>query len=237
MVRWIVVAALALRATARGEPPPSPEAQARIDAGVSAFNAKDYTTASTEFEAAYALAPLPKVLFAWAQARRLGGHCEEAIPLYRRYLATKPTDEQIEAATTGMLLCERASPPPPEPTPVVTVPPPPSPPVAVREHRAPWYRDTAGGVLVASGVISLAAGATFLVLASHSEDAANAEPLRSDFLAGLDEATLRRRIGWAGIGVGSGLLLGGIARYLFHDGSTTIDVAASHHSIAIAGRF
>ncbi|HEY5925026.1 MAG TPA: hypothetical protein VIV11_25265, partial [Kofleriaceae bacterium] len=198
-----------------------------IDAGVRAFEAKDYATASTELEAAYNLAPLSKLLFAWAQARRLGGHCDEAIPLYRRYLATKPTDQQIEAATTGMLLCERAQ----APAPIAR------PPVLIRYEVAPWYRDEIGGVLAAGGIASVAAGVTFLVLASHSEDAAAVAPTRPAFLELIDEATFRRRIGWAGVGAGSALLIGGVARYLIHDEHARVEVAATGHSITLQARF
>ncbi|MGE0404169.1 MAG: hypothetical protein AB7T06_46100 [Kofleriaceae bacterium] len=231
MKRRYGIAALVLGvATASADVTPSPEAQAHIDAGVAAYNAKDYETASRELKAAYELVPLPKVLFGWAQARRLGGHCDEAIPLYRRYLATKPNDEQIEAATTAMLRCERGQAPPP-----VAVAPRTE--VTTRFEPVPWYRDRVGGALALGGVASAAIGTTFLVLASRSEDAAALESVHSDFVARLDEATLRRRVGWAGIGVGSALIIAAIGRYVIHDEHTRIEITAQDRSIALSHRF
>lgn len=232
MLRAIGFTLLLGATSVRADVQATPEAQRHIDAGVAAFNAKDYDTASHEFEIAYDLVPLPKVLFGWAQARRLGDHCDEAIPLYRRYLATKPNDEQIEAATTAMLLCQRADAPDPV---VVTVTRPPE--LVVRHELQPWYRDKVGGVLVAGGVATLSVGVTFLVLASHSEDAATRAPKRDEFLDLLDETTLRRRIGWAGVGVGAGLLAGAIARYVVHDEFVRVEVSGADRSVALSTRF
>lgn len=232
MNRRLAFALCLVASSAWADVTPSPEAQAHIDSGVAAFNAKDYETASRELETAYGPAPLPKVLFGWAQARRLGGHCDEAIPLYRRYLATKPNEEQIEAATTAMLLCQRAKPPP---APVVVVRPQPE--VTTRFEPIPWYRDKLGDVLAGGGLVAAGVGVTFLVLASRSEDAAESSPMRADFLDLLDEATLRRRIGWAGIGVGSALVVSAIARYVIHDDFTRVEVTADRGSVAVRARF
>ena len=229
LVVWLAL----LPSVAAGEPPAPPAAQAHIDAGVAAFNAKSYDAASAEFEAAYTLAPLPKLLFGWAQARRLGGHCDEAIPLYRRYLATQPTEQQIEAATTAMLLCERGT----EPAPSAPPPAPLPPTIVIREERVPWYRDRAGGALSIAGVLAVGTGATFLVLANHSEQAATRAGNRNEFVDDLDQATLRRRIGWAGIGVGSALVLGGVLRYVLHEEHAPVDIATTGNSISFSARF
>lgn len=210
---------------------PSAAAKPHVEAGVKAYNAADYETAIREFELAYGIDEDSVLLYAWAQAQRQAGHCDKAIGLYRRYIESKPTDVQIEAANTGISLCDQmpAVPPkpeklpPPPPDPVIQPPPSDSP---------PWYKDQLGGGLVIGGVASLAIGATFLVLSSSSEDAAN-QGTRAEFLDHLDEATLRRRIGIVGLGIGLGLATAGIVRYSTRD----VVVTASGTSVVVSGRF
>ena len=66
--------------------------------GYKAFNAKDYKTATAEFEIAYRLDPEVPLLFTWAQSERLGGNCKHALELYQKYLYSDINKDQ--AATT-----------------------------------------------------------------------------------------------------------------------------------------
>jgi hypothetical protein len=100
----------------------------------------------------------------------------------------------------------------PKPGPVVTPPPPP--PVATR---APWYRDTAGDVLVGSGMV---AGVVALVLyrsALSDLDASNTAatyPEQSDL---YDRAKTSRTFAVvAGVGAGA-LVAAGLIHYVVHD--------------------
>lgn len=219
---WLGVAGSALAQ-------PSTAAKPHVDAGVKAYNAADYETSIREFELAYGIDEDPMLLYAWAQAQRQGRHCDEAIGLYRRYLDSKPTDAQIAAANTGIALCEQ--------TPAVRpdkLPPPPADPAPHQpSDSSSWYQDRLGGGLVIGGVASAAIGVTFLVLSSRSADAASAAGPRAEFLDRLDEATLRRRIGIVGLGVGAGLVIAGIVRYATRD----VVVATSGTSVLVSGRF
>jgi tetratricopeptide (TPR) repeat protein len=239
----------------------NPVAKQRVDAGVDAYKAGDYETAISEFQAAYAMDPDPNVLYALAQANRLGGHCEDAVALYQRYIQSKPTKDQRVAAENGISLCEQQRPWPQKeklppttttapttttPSPVETRPPVTEPvretpailTPAVEDRPRPWYSDRLGAALTIGGVVSIGTGVTFLVLAGRSEDAAARESARANFVDRLDEATLRRRIGYTAIGVGSALAIAGIVRYAtWRDTSANVAISASGASFAVSARF
>lgn len=215
---------------------PSPAAKPHVDAGVAAYNGADYATAIAEFELAYGIDRDPMILYALAQAQRLGGHCDKALELYRRYLGTGPTDAQIAAARTGIDLCDekppRPRPPPPTP-PVIRPLPEPAPTPA--EQR--WYRDRLGGGLVIAGVAGAVVGATFLILSGRSADAATDAPTRAQFLDHLDAATRRRQIGFVTVGVGSALVIAGVIRYVTRGDTPSPRVGVTASGAVIYGRF
>jgi tetratricopeptide (TPR) repeat protein len=220
---------------------PKQSAKQHLDAGVAAYQAQDFDTASKEFELAYTLDPDPKTLYAWAQAKRQSGQCDEAVRLYERYINGKPGDNNIAAAKTGISLCEQAmaaqppAPPPAQPEPVTPTPPPAAAPVQAEPSR--WYQDRIGDALVIGGVVGVAAGTTFLVLANKSDNAADTEPDRDKFIELLDQATLRRRIGGVCLGVGAALVIGGVVHYATRSDSAPVGVAVTTDSIAVVGRF
>jgi tetratricopeptide (TPR) repeat protein len=234
----LALAGSATPARADGPGPAGPAAtvaRPRVEAGVRAYEAGDFAAASREFEAAYRIDPAPATLYAWAQSLRQGGRCSEAIDAYRRYLATNPDELQAAAATTGIALCEAAKPAP------AAAPAPPAPPSAAAPADTPrraWYHDPAGGALVIGGVAMAAIGATFFVLAERSIDRAEREPLRDRFVEQLDEATQRRRLGYAGAGLGAALVIGGIVRYATRgDGRAPIAVTATPGMVSIHGSY
>lgn len=233
----LVLACVRESAADDARPPPPPEAAQHVQAGIAAYDASDFETAGREFEAAYRIDPDPKWLYAWAQSRRLGGHCDEAVELYERYITTNPGDDNVAAASHGMSLCKQAratsppAPPAPEQPRVAPREPPPAKPVT-----SAWYHDNLGTALVLGGSVTIGAGATFLVLAARSEDAAHRADLRDDFIARLDEATLRKRIGWACMATGAALAIAGVVRYAtWHEAS--VSVAVTPRSIGVVGRF
>jgi hypothetical protein len=209
------------------------EAKPHVDSGVRAYSAGDYATAIDELSLAYSLDPAPKVLFAWAQALRLAGRCPDALARYKQYLGTGPSELDGAAATTGIALCEqivqqqqaeldRKAHEPPER--------PPAP--------QPWYRDTFGGVLVGGGVVGMSVGVTYLVLARHSLDASAQEPFRDRFIDLIDEATLRRRIGYTALGIGAALAVTGVVRYVWIRHTTaTVAVAPQTAALVVYGEF
>ena len=74
-----------------------PETQALYQRGLARFEAHDYRGAVVDFQSAFALDPVPDLLFAEAQAERLRGDCTRAVILYQRFLATNPPRLQVDA--------------------------------------------------------------------------------------------------------------------------------------------
>ena len=233
VVRFILILALVAPRMAEAQGKIDPQAQVHLDAALKAYDAKDWDAAIREFEQAYALDPKPALLYATAQAYRFANRCGKALELYRRYLTGKLTDTQIAAAKTGISLCEPKEAPPepkaepriePKPEPHIKLPPSEPLPQQVpstepASERRPWYTDGVGDALTAGGVVGIAVGATFLVMAGSSESAAKSAQFRDDFLRDLDEATQRRKIGWTSLGVGSALAVGGVLVYVLRDRS------------------
>ncbi len=83
-----------------------PEARERFDRGLTSYNAKEYASAIRSLRVAYALDPQPGILFAWAQAERLHGRCTWATKLYKRFLKTRASAQQAEAARVGIDRCK-----------------------------------------------------------------------------------------------------------------------------------
>lgn len=108
-MRAVAVAALIVLAAAdavSAQPAlSSSDAQAHMDAGLALYDRGDYDAAIVQLEAAYRLDPAPPLVFAIAQAKRLAGHCDEALPMYEHYLATQPGPAQVRAAQTGIAMC------------------------------------------------------------------------------------------------------------------------------------
>lgn len=239
-----VLVVLGSGARADGPPAPLPAAKPHVDAGVAAYGAGDYELAVREFTAAYKIDPQPAVLYAWAQSLRLGNRCSDAIAVYRRYLATNPNDAQTAATQHGISLCERARgpehAPPPEPEP----PPPPEP---ARPEPGPaiddprlrrWYADPVGGALVIGGAVSIGVGVGLLVRSSQNRDAAGGVVFRDDFLELLETATLQRRLGVAGLGLGAALVTGGVIRYVTRrERQRDVAIAVAGRSLVVLGRF
>jgi hypothetical protein len=70
-------------------------------------DAGDYASAVAAFKEAYVLAPSPGLLFNIAQSYRLGGNCDEAAWMYRRFLDTNPHGVQRDLAETHLAAVEK----------------------------------------------------------------------------------------------------------------------------------
>lgn len=95
-------------ALAVGDPKASFETeqgQAAFDEASEAYEAKDYERAADALARAYALEPLPSLLYGRAQAERSAGRCAKASPLYIQYLNTQPTAERAAVARWYLSLC------------------------------------------------------------------------------------------------------------------------------------
>ncbi len=160
---------LCLAATASAaEPTPREEARARFNEGLKLYQAGRYRDAAQRFADAYALAPLPDLLFNEAQAwhhdfERTGDHgsAQKAASLFRRYLdvPNMPAgDRDIAAAQLDRLerdLPELKPAPPPPPVAPLAPPEPPPPP----SRRGLWIGLGVGAaVVVAALAIGLGVG-------------------------------------------------------------------------------
>lgn len=152
------------------EPDPDPAETPPSSAAIRAqqhFQAEEWEAAIEALMEAYANDPDPAYLYARAQAERMRGNCQVAIPLYQRFLEHKTTEQQREDTQRHIRLCEEIlfnEQAHPETTPVApmdpTPPDDPTPPVQdqPRPPTHPWYRDPAGLTLLASGTAAVAVG-------------------------------------------------------------------------------
>jgi hypothetical protein len=178
-----------------------------------AFGAKDYDVASRAFADAYALEPVPKYLFARAQAERLAGRCNVAVPLYEQFLASAPSKAEVERARQARARClEGAGAGDPvgeldgSASPSAADRPPAKPP-------APWYRDPVGGALVATGGVAAIIGASVLGFALGKDRRADRAANEGDYVDEKDAAKPPQRAGIAVLSVGGALLVAGAIRW------------------------
>jgi tetratricopeptide (TPR) repeat protein len=211
-------------------PARDPQAQKFLEKGRAAYGAENYEKADEWFAKAYEIEPTPELLYARAQSKRLGGHCEEAVPLYSEFLSTNPGGDLAQLAKEAKNVCadelaaaaaaageEEAEEEEIEESPE---PEPPPPPVVDEGKDAPkdrdpgtrrWYQDPLGGALVGAGVAGVGAGVGLLVAAQieHSKGSSN----YGDFADRRDRVRNFRIAGGVVLGVGVALLIGGATRW------------------------
>jgi tetratricopeptide (TPR) repeat protein len=232
--------------------PSNPEAVAHLERGNAAYERRDYKVAAEEYKKGYEVEADPDFLYTWAQAERMRDRCAAAVKLYQRYIATNPGEMAAEYARSGIVKCAEALagdtplPPDAEPTeggddPVEPdddnaepdTPPPPEP-----ARKPKWPRDPAAIALVAIGSAATAAGAGVI-------GAAVVENGKSTQTYGeFDEQQKRVRTlsiaGGVTIGVGVGLLVGGIARWMVlrsrenRDSDAKLSFAATPRSFGVS---
>lgn len=200
-----------------------PAAQAKLDIGLQHYKAGEYESAIVQLEAAYEIDPDPGLLFTWAQAERLAGKCGEAVPRYRKFIASKPSDEAIALAENGISLCEATGAKPPPATCTV-------------EKPLPWYKNPAGGAVVA-GVVGIGVGIGFFVASSGNRDRADGATTSGEFERYLDTATTQRRLGALFTVAGAGLVGGGIWWHYHSKKSRGAVVGTTGTSLYVAGEF
>ena len=223
----VCIAAVVL-ATALSQPASAEEdAVARAEA---AFAEERFAEAADGFAEAYAANPLPRYLWAGAQAERLANDCAAAIELYDAFLATEPAEKDARDARDAKQACAdklaRAATPSgqnaatgttgAEPAPATAPTSPPEDAAASRRKRAPqtWYRDPWGGALVGSGVFVGGIGVGLLVSAVRLDREAGDASTEGAYEASREDAVLRQRVGIATVSVGSALVLAGIVRWV-----------------------
>lgn len=208
-----------------------PAARAHLDAGLAAYDAGDYARAAREIKAAFEIDPDPSLLYTLAQAERLGGQCPAALDHYRRFLQSKPSEVGVEAANTGIALCEKAAPAPkPRPRPPKEAPRP--------QERPLWYKDGANAA-IAFGLLGTGLGVGYLAAATSSRLGAKRAESHDDFEFLIDRGSSQRRIGVVTLTLGLGLVAGGLGYHLWRDrkSRTRAVVSSDGRSLFVAGSF
>ncbi|MBC8074097.1 MAG: hypothetical protein IAG13_37605 [Deltaproteobacteria bacterium] len=192
-------------------PDPS-EIDAIIDKATAAFDRKDWNGASRALADAYVLDPRPDLLYARAQAERLAGRCNVALPLYDRFIAEEKAGSQAAAdAVVNRSICAKL---------VAGAQPQPAAAPAERrggdaKHPAqpPWYRDPAGGVLVALGGVSTVIGGSVLGIALSRDKQADRAANEGSFVDRKQGARTQYQVGIAVLSIGGAMLIAGVVRW------------------------
>lgn len=196
--------------------PSRAEIREMVTRAEAAYKAQEWDAASRAFADVYAIDPKPDYLFARAQAERFAGRCNVAVKLWDSYIAAETSPDAVREAKSLRAYCEPAA---TGTTPAATA----TRPDASSPHadggpttepkRVPWYRDPAGGVLVATGGVSTVIGASVLGLALSRDRKASSADTEGGYVDEKDSARTPHRAGIVVLSVGGALLIAGVVRW------------------------
>lgn len=183
---------------------------------------------------AYALTGDPRHLYAQALAERRLERCREALILYARVLARVKDDPVyaalVEGTRQGITLCEQSldtDPAPKEPTPLEPKPEPepaeaqptePKDMPGIEPPAHPWYRDPAGGAMLAMGVaVGAGAGGALWALSRRELEAADRASDETVYADALTGARAQRLGAIVSFSIGGALVAGAVIRYVLVD--------------------
>lgn len=219
LARAVMALILAAPLSALAGPQEKEKAQEHVARAMEAHGKSDFTTALLELEAAYALDPLPDLLYAIGQVYVQLNRCPEAIEYYEKFLATKPAKQAAADTKQAIQTCQAKEPPPPPPPDPEPQPPPPPPPVVLSTAK-PWYKDPIGDALVIGGVAAGVVGAIMYTGARSDLDKAETAMNIQEYDDLVDGAKSKRMYSVILAG-GSVVLIGaGIARFMLRDGGS-----------------
>jgi tetratricopeptide (TPR) repeat protein len=211
-------------AVGQAQPSSSADAERRTrargyaSAGIAAHNRGSYDEAIGLYEKAYAELPHPALFFNMAQAHRLAGRRDQALALYRRYLAEAPDGELGGQARTWIDALEREAGVRPSPTaPATGVPQPALPvPTTATTERTP---DRGRGLRLAAygaGAASLVAFGIGTVYGLEAQDISDelSEPNVVYREARFQDGESAETSMFVWYGVGGALLVGGVVLYV-----------------------
>jgi tetratricopeptide (TPR) repeat protein len=152
-----------------------PTARGLFKQGIEDYKAQKYEAAAAALKQSYALDPKPDVLFALAQAERLGGHCPDAVTHYKKLLESISDLPTAKVVQNSLALCPQPEAEKPRPAEPPSRPEPPPPPrtitkTVVREVR---HTDVVATTLAAGGMLGLGAGGGLFLASRNSQDAAD----------------------------------------------------------------
>ncbi|HVV84609.1 MAG TPA: hypothetical protein VHE35_16185 [Kofleriaceae bacterium] len=234
------------------------------DAGYRDVERGDWDAAIHEYETAYDLDHDPVSLYAIGRVYAQRGDCAPALEAFHRFVDSGPPPKARASAEAEIAKCEAvlAAAAPPDATtaadtssstaaaaatagssasagePTAAAPSPAAPP----PHRRPFYRDAVGGLLVGGGAVAGGLGLYFYV---HARGELCDDPCTGSYQAYQDRLarahTWRTRAVIAG-GVGAGLVVAGVLRWVTHrDHAERADLAWSPRpgggALTLTGRF
>lgn len=122
-----LVIVLAATSLADAKPRDKATVKAHLDRAAKAHKAGDYAVALDELQAAYALDPQPRLLYAIAQVHAKLDDCTKAIDYYEQFIAATPDKEKQAVARQAIDACKErlAEQPAPEPAAAEPTPEPP----------------------------------------------------------------------------------------------------------------
>jgi hypothetical protein len=261
----IVALLLLLAAPVFAQPTPEArdKARAHFKQGRAYQEAGAYTQAVAEFEAAYALDPLPELLFNIGQALRLAGRKQDALDRFKQYLEVQPNgrgaDEarQHVATLTRELEAEKPAPaadpvpaPAADPVPAPAADPAPAPAPAPAPLAAPVARDDQprpGGTLrlvgiitAGAGLVGIGVGVKFGLDASKTDDdlSGHTGPWTTEEMEAVKagESAEKKQIIFTAVGAGL-VVTGGVLYYLGYRAGVAPVVSASSAGLVVAGSF
>jgi len=201
--------------------------------GSKAYADGRYDDAIAKLQKAYELSPKPEILFALAQAERLGGHCPAAIHHYKQVLERMTDIDTAKLVQGNISLCEHTEgaddKPAPAPTPQPAPPPAAAPPKVI--VRVEPHTDTLAVTSAAGGALALG-GAFGLYVASNAErDAAAGAPTLAQNRSDNSTADLERGLSYVAAAAGVGLVAYAVVRWVKHGGEsqTAVGVAPAAH--------
>ena len=152
-----------------------PTARGLFKQGIEEYKAQKYDAAAATLKQSYELDPKPDVLFALAQAERLGGRCPEAVAHYKKLLETIGDLPTAKVIQNSLALCQQPEAEKPKPAEPASRPAPPPPPrpitkTVVREVR---HTDVLATMLATGGMLGLGAGGGLFLASRTSQDAAD----------------------------------------------------------------
>jgi hypothetical protein len=206
------------------DPAPDPNDEAALEqAAQRAFAGQRYDDVVRYAARAFEVSGDYRHLYAQAHAERFRGNCATALGLYARVMAAEPDSELGELARRGIALCGDAAPDPapaptasapPDPAPTPTTSPTPTDPQPAHRSRAPvWLRDATAGVLMATGVAAVAAGAGLWVQSSADLRASDRADDEAEFVDRRGRAQGFRVGAVVAFSVGGALVTGAAIRY------------------------
>jgi hypothetical protein len=195
--------------------PSRAEIREMVTRAEAAYRAQEWDTASRAFADVYVIDPNPDYLFARAQAERFAGRCNVAVTLWDTYISVQKSPTAVQEAKALRAYCE-----PPSsgtaPAPSTDRPNASSPGTdggVTKKPAVPWYRDPAGGVLVATGGVSTVIGASVLGLAVSRDRKATSADTEGGYVDEKDAARKPHTAGIVVLSVGGALLVAGVVRW------------------------